>query len=165
MIELNMSTDDKAALIDALGVTVMRWQDATQKFDELVGQLYGLSASERLCLSFLWPEPQTASAIAREIALTPAAVTSLIDRLEKRGFVRRKPDPTDRRKVMVEAAEAARQLTADVYLPLGAAGAKMLEKYTVAELALVERVLGESIAIQNQAAAELLEKHKGGQQG
>ena len=89
----------------------------------------------------------------------------LIDRLEKRGFVRRKPDPTDRRKVMVEAAEAARQLTADVYLPLGVAGAKILEKYTVAELALVERVLGESIAIQNQAAAELLEKHKGGQQG
>jgi DNA-binding MarR family transcriptional regulator len=156
-----MSSNDKAALIDALGHTVVRWQDATQKFDELVGEIYGLSASERLCLSFLWPHPQTASAIAREIRLTPAAVTTLIDRLEKRGFVRRKADPDDRRKVMVEAAEAARQLTADVYLPLGAAGAKMLEQYTVAELAIVDRVLNASMAIQNQAAADLLAKHKG----
>jgi DNA-binding MarR family transcriptional regulator len=162
MIELNMSSNDKSALIDALGVTVMRWQDATQKFDELVGQIYGLSASERLCLSFLWPGAQTASAIAREIALTPAAVTTLIDRLEKRGFVRRKADPADRRKVMVEAAEAAQQLTAEVYLPLGVAGAKMLGKYTAAELDIVDRVLNEAIAIQDQAAAELVARHKGG---
>ena len=163
MIELNMSSTDKTALIDTIGLTVMHWQDATQKFDELVGQIYGLSASERLCLSFLWPGPQTASAIAREIALTPAAVTTLIDRLEKRGFVRRKADPNDRRKVMVEAAEAAQQLTADVYLPLGVAGAKMLDKYTAAELAIVDQVLNESIAIQNQAAVDLLARHKGGQ--
>jgi DNA-binding MarR family transcriptional regulator len=155
-----MSSNDKAALIDTLGRTVMRWQDATQKFDELVGQIYGLSASERLCLSFLWPGPQTASAIAREIRLTPAAVTTLVDRLEKRGFVWRKADPNDRRKVMVEAAEAAQRLTAEVYLPLGAAGARMLEKYTAAELAVVNQVLNDAMAIQEQAAVALLARHK-----
>jgi len=76
-----MSRDDKSALIEQLGLVIVRWQDATQKYDEAVGEIYGLSAAERLCLSFLWPGPQTASAIARETRLTPAAVTSLIDRL------------------------------------------------------------------------------------
>ncbi|WJI48228.1 MarR family transcriptional regulator [Mesorhizobium sp. C120A] len=34
-----------------------------------------------------------ANLVARETNLTPAAVTTLIDRLEKRGFVSRQPDP------------------------------------------------------------------------
>ena len=156
-----MSSTDKATLIDTLGRTVMRWQDATQKFDELVGEIYGLSATERLCLSFLWQGPQTASAIAGETRLTPAAVTSLIDRLEKRGFVRRKPDPNDRRKVMVEAAEAAQQVTTEAYLPLSAAGAKMLHKYSIADLAVVNAVLNESIAVQEQGIADLMARHRG----
>lgn len=154
-----MSTPDKAALIETLGRIVVRWQDATQKYDEAVGAIYGLNASERLCLSFLWPGPQTASAIAREIRLTPAAVTALIDRLEKRGFVRRRPDPDDRRKVWVEAAEEAHRVTAEAYLPLGAAGEVLLAKYTVAELQVVEAVLTESMALQEKMTDELLARH------
>jgi DNA-binding MarR family transcriptional regulator len=154
-----MSTSTKAGLIEALGRTVVRWQDATQKYDEAVGEMYGLSAAERLCLSFLWSNPQTASAVAREIRLTPAAVTALIDRLEKRGFVRRKSDPNDRRKVMVEAADEAQRVTAEAYLPLGAAGAEMLQKYTEAELIVVQAVLTESMALQERMMAELLTRH------
>ena len=154
-----MSRDSKSALIEELGHVVVRWQDATQKYDEAVGEIYGLSAAERLCLSFLWPNPQTASAIARHIRLTPAAVTSLIDRLEKRGYVRRKPDPDDRRKVMVEAAEEAQKVTIAAYLPLRDAGATALAKYTEAELRTVARVLADSLGIQEEATRQLLAKH------
>jgi DNA-binding MarR family transcriptional regulator len=156
MIEQNMSTQDKGALIDAIGRIVMRWQDATQKYDETVGEIYGLNASERLCLSFLWLGRQTASAIAREIRLTPAAVTSLIDRLEKRGFVRRIPDPTDRRKVWIEAAEEAHRVTREAYLPLGEAGAKNLAKYSLAELEAVRAILTDAVAIQEAMETELI---------
>ena len=156
MIEQNMSTQDKGALIDAIGRIVMRWQDATQKYDETVGKIYGLNASERLCLSFLWLGRQTASAIAREIRLTPAAVTSLIDRLEKRGFVRRIPDPTDRRKVWIEAAEEAHRVTREAYLPLGEAGAKNLAKYSLAELEAVRAILTDAVAIQEAMETELI---------
>jgi DNA-binding MarR family transcriptional regulator len=156
---MNKSSPDKATLIEALGRTVVRWQDATQKHDEAVGEIYGLGATERLCLSFLWLGPRTASAIAREIRLTPAAVTSLIDRLEARGFVRRRADPNDRRKVMVEAAEAAQRATLEAYAPLGEAGATLLESYSVAELEIVQAVLTESMALQEKFTAELLAKH------
>lgn len=155
MIESNMSSSAKNGLIEALGRTIVRWQDATQKHDEEVGRIFDLSASERLCLSFLWPGPQTASAIAKEVRLTPAAVTALIDRLERRGFVRRKADPQDRRKVLVEAAEEALRVTAEAYLPLGAAGAEMLAKYTVEQLETVSSILTASLELQEKMTAEL----------
>jgi DNA-binding MarR family transcriptional regulator len=156
---MNKSSPRKAALIEALGMVVVRWQDATQKYDEAVGEIFGLSAAERLCLSFLWPDPQTASAIARQIRLTPAAVTALIDRLEKRGFVRRKSDPNDRRKVLVEAAEATLRITEEAYLPMRDAGAEALAKYSEAELQVVANVLSDSLAIQEEMTRKLLAKH------
>jgi DNA-binding MarR family transcriptional regulator len=158
MVELNPSRG-KAELIDALGQVVVRWQDATQKYDEAVGEIFGLSAAERLCLSFLWPGPQTASAIARQVRLTPAAVTALIDRLEKRDFVRRKADPDDRRKVLVEAAEETRRVTAEAYLPLQAAGVEVLGRYSEAELKVVADVLGQTLRIQEEMTERLLQRH------
>jgi len=159
MAEMKSSTPDKTALIEALGRTIVRWQDATQKYDDAVGEIYDLGPAERLCLSFLWLGPQTASAIAKQIRLTPAAVTALIDRLEKRGFVRRRADPNDRRKVMVEQAEAAHRVTAEAYAPLGAAGAKNLAKYSEADLRLVAEVLDDSLALQEEMTRRLLERH------
>src|SRR5689334_4590452 len=149
----------KARLIDELGGIIVRWQDATQKYDETVGEIYGLGPAERLCLSFLWRGPQTASAIAREVRLTPAAVTALIDRLEKRGFVRRLADPNDRRKVLVEAGEATKAVTAEAYLPMRDAGARNLAKYSEAELELAARIMRDSLAIQEEMTAKLLAKH------
>jgi DNA-binding MarR family transcriptional regulator len=70
-----------------------------------VGEVYGLSGPERRCLSSVSHGPQPANAIAKNVNLPPAAVTTLIDRLETRGFVRRQSDPDDRRKVMAAAAE------------------------------------------------------------
>lgn len=153
-----MSSPDRQALIQSIGRVIVRWQDATQKYDEAVGQIYDLNVSERLCLSFLWPGPQTASAIARQIGLTPAAVTALIDRLERRGFVHRKADPSDRRKVLVEAATQALRLTEEAYLPLGVEGAKMLEKYSDAELNAASAILADALALQERMT-ELLREH------
>ncbi|QEE22653.1 MarR family transcriptional regulator [Youhaiella tibetensis] len=149
--------------MEALGEVVVRWQDATQRHDEAVGEIFGLNPAERLCLSFLWDGPKAASAIARHTRLTPAAVTALIDRLEKRGFVRRLADPNDRRKVLVEAGEEARRVTEEAYLPLGEAGAALLAKYSEAELRIVSAVLTESLALQEEMTRQLLARHGKGE--
>lgn len=150
MIELNSSRDDKAALVQQLGTLIVRWQEATQRYDEEVGAIFQLGPAERLCLSFLTSGPQTASAIARATRLTPAAVTSLIDRLEARNFVRRQPDPLDRRKVLVEAAEATFALIEKAYAPLATAGAEALGKRSIEELHLLAAAIEEVLAIQNR---------------
>ena len=159
MIEQYKSRGPKVALIEQLGGLVVRMQDGTQRYDEAVGEVYGLGAAERLCLSFLLEGPQTASAIAKQVRLTPAAVTALIDRLEARGYVRRKPDPSDRRKVFVEMAEATTKLAAEAYLPLQEAGAANLAKYTETELKLFVKFLSDSIVIQERLTRDFLERH------
>ncbi|OUM97187.1 MAG: hypothetical protein A9Z00_01790 [Thermobacillus sp. ZCTH02-B1] len=52
--------------------------------------------------------PYRLTDLATKIEVKPSAVTVMVDRLEKRGFVRRVPDPGDRRAVLVEVTEEGR---------------------------------------------------------
>ncbi|NMO89465.1 MarR family winged helix-turn-helix transcriptional regulator [Actinomycetospora sp. TBRC 11914] len=51
---------------------------------------------------------QTPTVIAARAGLTPAAATSMIDRLESAGHVRRGPHPHDRRSLLVELTDRGR---------------------------------------------------------
>ncbi|MEU9623455.1 MarR family winged helix-turn-helix transcriptional regulator [Streptomyces sp. NPDC088251] len=48
------------------------------------------------------------SELAADLDLAPASVTGRLDALERRGFVRRTPSPTDRRRVDVELTDDGR---------------------------------------------------------
>jgi hypothetical protein len=73
--------------------------------------LHGLRASDALslaptdliCMCLLQLNgPATPGWLAEKTGLTTGAVTGMIDRLERAGYVRRQPDPTDRRRVIVQ---------------------------------------------------------------
>jgi DNA-binding MarR family transcriptional regulator len=155
-----VSSTSKRVAIRRIGELVMRFQDASQQFDEKVGELYDLNSAERHCLSFLVRSgPQTPSAIAREIRLTPAAVTALVDRLERRSYVRRDSDPSDRRKVLVAITDKTLAMAASTYAPSKEAGVKMLSRYTEAELKAFAGLLEEVIAVQERMTDELIVRH------
>jgi len=62
----------------------------------------GLHVTDAECIDFLQEMgPSTAGDLARATRLTTGAITNVIDRLEKAGYVKRSPDPKDRRKVIV----------------------------------------------------------------
>lgn len=62
----------------------------------------GLHVTDAECIDFLKEMgPSTAGELAKATRLTTGAITSVIDRLEKAGFVKRIADKTDRRKVIV----------------------------------------------------------------
>lgn len=54
------------------------------------------------------PEPQSLSELTRIAILTSGSMTSLVDRLEERDFVRRQPHPADRRGVLLRLTDAGR---------------------------------------------------------
>jgi DNA-binding MarR family transcriptional regulator len=155
-----MSSSERDKLVTAIGFGVQRWQDATEAFDEAVGELHALNSAERRCLSFLSFGPQTASAIAKATTLTPAAVTALIDRLEARKLVQRRRDATDRRKVLVEATDKTRELIRTTYLPTAQAGAKMLATYSIAELTAVRRFVEDALGLQQRMTEKLFERQQ-----
>jgi DNA-binding MarR family transcriptional regulator len=81
----------------------------------------GLEDYEYATLHFLGgcgPEHRaTPSEIAAWQQMSPSGITSRLDALEKRGFVRRLPSPADRRKVIVELTEAGRQAWLSTFNP------------------------------------------------
>jgi len=69
----------------------------------------GLTPSQLIILQIIGKlDRPVPSVIAREASLTQATVTSLIDKLEKRGMVMRQRDTEDRRRVLVELTEGGR---------------------------------------------------------
>ncbi len=139
----------KVDLIDAIARAIPRWQDAVGKFDEAVGRRYGLGVAERHCLAVLVEGPRTASEIARDVSLSPAAVTALLDRLEARHLVKRARDKADRRKVLVALGDAAFEIVAR-YLPIAKEGRKRLASMTEAELAAVAKFVDMALDLQRR---------------
>jgi DNA-binding MarR family transcriptional regulator len=129
---------------------VMQWQDVTEAYDEMVGEKYGLSSTERRCLSVLYHGPRTAGALAFASSLTPAAVTALADRLEARGFVKRTRSAEDRRKVTIELGPVAHEITERYYAPLAREAEHVLAEFSEEELAVVRRFLAAAIDLQER---------------
>ena len=83
----------------------------------------------------------TAGRLSELMGLTTGAVTRVIDRLEQAGYVRRVPDPADRRRVVIELIPekmAAVEATMSRY---GDKSASELKDYSDAELAVINDFL------------------------
>jgi DNA-binding MarR family transcriptional regulator len=78
-----------------------------------------------------------AGELARRTGLTSGAVTRLIDRLESRGMARRRSDPDDRRRVLVEITANAIKAAAPFYGPIEAEADRLLAGYDEKELAFI----------------------------
>ncbi|MGH9057493.1 MAG: MarR family winged helix-turn-helix transcriptional regulator [Acidimicrobiales bacterium] len=64
----------------------------------------GMGSTDFACLSVLLREgPATAGRLMDRTGLTSGAITGVVDRLERGGWVRRETDPEDRRRVIVVA--------------------------------------------------------------
>ncbi|MHA7241225.1 MarR family winged helix-turn-helix transcriptional regulator [Arthrobacter sp. TMS1-12-1] len=88
--------------------------------------------------------PLTAGQLGDLLDLTPASVTALVDRMLAAGHVRREPDPTDRRRVLLMVEPAAVRLGHEFFRPLTADLSDLMSTYDDAELELIQRFLGES---------------------
>src|ERR1700742_3029097 len=71
-------------------------------FAKIVAERAGISSADMECIDFVNVEGRmTAGRLAELSGLTTGAITGVIDRLEKAGFVRRERDESDRRKVFI----------------------------------------------------------------
>jgi DNA-binding MarR family transcriptional regulator len=77
-----------------------------------VSEALGVSWARVLLLRLLAAEPKTLRAIAGWLAADAPYVTLMVDDLERRGLVRRKPHPEDRRAKLVQLTAAGRAAAA-----------------------------------------------------
>lgn len=144
-------------------------EELTREWRQLAGELallnqgisdrLGINGTDLQCLSVLGTAgPIAAGQLAERTGLTTGAVTGVIDRLEKAGFVRRERDSVDRRKVIVQPLSdeelRRRAPELDAVFRSILAGAESDAGYTDEQLDLIVHFIRRSHpVIQNQIAA------------
>lgn len=116
----------RQALITETGNAMQAYQRSTQAFDDAVGRAIGLNPTDLRGLDWLVDGPKSAGEISVGTGLSSAATTDLIDRLERKGFVRRVRDDADRRRVLVEMTADGRNRVGRFYGPLVQEGSALL---------------------------------------
>lgn len=125
-------------------------------FGQTVAVRFGLSESDIEALEVLIDTgASTAGRLSELMGLTTGAVTRVIDRLEQAGYVRRIPDPTDRRRVIVELIPEKMQAVEATMARVGDKGASELGRYSDAELAVINDFLTRMATITRDEANAL----------
>ena len=108
---------------------------ATVMLHTAIAERWGLTATDTKTIDTLMRlGPVTAGEVATYTGLATASVTSLIDRLEKKGLVRRVRDPHDRRRVMVEPVRERLAGGDTVFGSIRQGFANLLERYSDEQL-------------------------------
>lgn len=130
-------------------------------FNEQVNGLLGLSSSESQTLHLLQLQgPMSPTELSRATGLSTGTVTGLVDTLVARGFARREPHPSDRRRVIVsvdhESLLALMRDSGDVYREQSAHLERAMSGLTIDQLIVVADFLAEI----NQGPAQLPEEFR-----
>jgi DNA-binding MarR family transcriptional regulator len=161
-----MSRRSRDDVMNDIGFQFRAMQTEFEDHDAAVASVLGLNGTDLRVLDFLGrtgdpasfdSAPTTAGDLARASGLTTGAVTAVLDRLEKAGWVERKPDPNDRRRVVVELTDKTVQMTIDMYGPLKDKGERVLADFTIAELELLLKALRASRQVTVEHTEELRE--------
>jgi DNA-binding MarR family transcriptional regulator len=101
---------------DAVAVSLQRFGLERDRLRAAVAREAGMSATELDALEHLEADgPLTQRELGDRLSLTSGAVTMLADRLERAGWVHRRPHPRDRRYVVLElSAQAAEREPAEL---------------------------------------------------
>jgi len=86
-------------------------------------------------------EPMTPGQLAQTTELPSSTTTRVLDRLEARGLVERRPDPGDRRKTWVHARPVEHEHIGAAYDEILRQMGEVHARYSVAELQTVLRYL------------------------
>lgn len=134
----------RAELLTQLRRVGREHSDATVLFHSALATKAGLHPTDYKALGVLDRlGPMSAGELGHHTGLAAASVTNLIDRLAAKGFVRREPDPTDRRRVLLHADVTA--LTANEFFAAWhRSAARLWQRYSDTELAVILDFLGDT---------------------
>jgi DNA-binding MarR family transcriptional regulator len=157
MDEMSSAEPAHRAPIAALGDAMRVFSSQSVLYTTAAADALGVSLTDLLCAGILSVTgPVTAGRLAELTGLTTGAITGVIDRMEKAGYARREPDPTDRRRVIVQLVpETLEQQSAPVFAPMLAASNGVMSRYSDQELATITDFINRSIPILRDETAQL----------
>ncbi|GAX49924.1 MarR family winged helix-turn-helix transcriptional regulator [Streptomyces olivochromogenes] len=93
-------------VVDLIGTVVARYHE---EYEDAAAE-HALTGAQARLLSLLSLEPLPMRRLAQKLKCEPSNVTGIVDRLEARGLVERRPDPSDRRVKLAATTEEGRRV-------------------------------------------------------
>jgi DNA-binding MarR family transcriptional regulator len=150
-----MSTDRRKETHKQIADAIRLDHLAVEAVDDAACEYMGINRTDLRCLDILGRAgPMSAGRLAEESKLTNAAVTVVLDRMERAGYMRRVRDTVDRRRVMVEATPKAHERAWTLYGKIAEKLYEQLERYSDEELELLRDFLRARTEIDLEVAAK-----------
>lgn len=151
-----MSRRSKQELFAELVGEIRAGQSAVDQMDAAATTAMGINRTDGRCLDVIDRlEQVSAGDLAIEAGLTTGAVTTVLDRLEAKGYVSRLPDPTDRRRVFVVMTDHAKSVARELWGPMTGVRTGVYDRYTTAEIELLIGFMRRSRELNERRAAEI----------
>jgi DNA-binding MarR family transcriptional regulator len=136
-----LSGEELAAQLK-MGTNVSREMAArTAQFQEAIAARLGLTPSDHRCLELVdrYSEegPITAGKLSELTGLTTGAITGVIDRLERAGYVRREKSAEDRRQVNIKKVPERTEAVGALFEPMFESFRTLCSEHSAEELAIV----------------------------
>jgi DNA-binding MarR family transcriptional regulator len=93
-------------VVDLIGTVVARYHE---EYEDAAAE-HALTGAQARLLSLLSLEPLPMRRLAQKLKCEPSNVTGIVDRLETRGLVERRPDPNDRRVKLAATTQQGRRV-------------------------------------------------------
>lgn len=128
-------------------------------FSQAMAARFDMHPSDLECLGLLADHgPATAGRLADLTGLTTGAITRMVDRLERAGYVRRVDDKSDRRRVIVELVPERMRAMSPHYEALQQAFEGLLGAYTFEQQIMVLDFLRRAESIMRVELGRLRER-------
>jgi DNA-binding MarR family transcriptional regulator len=122
-----------------LAALVRQHQRDIDVFDQAVAERYGLSRTDFRCLDLVLElvtagTPVTPARLAEAADITPSTLTSVLDRLERAGYLKRVREQTNRRQVLLQLTATFAEVTEEIFAPIAADAVGQLTQFTDPEV-------------------------------
>lgn len=122
------------------------------RLDDQAAGRFGVNRTDLRCLELLSSAgPLAPTTLADALGFTTGGMTTVIDRLERAGYARRRPDPRDRRKLLVEPTDLLAAREREIFGELLRSTRELIASYSDAELGIVRDFLERSSAVIRRA--------------
>ena len=155
-------SNDLTVKSQSVGRAMQHYQTAVDDFDRETARILGVNGTDVRCLELLIMnsgDEVTPRDIAAHLNLTAGSVTTMLDRLERAGYVTRSRHGSDRRKVLVEATPRVTELAWSMMGPmLEEANTDVISHFTSEQLDTIEQFITRATEVQRRHVARLRER-------
>lgn len=112
------------------------------RLDQRAADRFGVNRTDLRCLELLGAAgARSPTALAAALGMTTGGMTTVLDRLERAGYARRRPDAHDRRRLVVEATALLAAREGEIFGELLRTTRALLAAYSDTELATIRDFL------------------------